>query len=197
VEFNSKEVLPTTNQALSSSFSADLRIGQYWAYVSVVPCGNSALTTFSVYEKGTIVDSGELIRLDNQPWAKTGDVVPITAVFKNTGQRTVSAKFKGVITSSNKIIETIDSDFYDVAPGETGNIKVYFTPKKYGQYIITGRILYNNKLSFEKSSVLNVNEGVEQQGFNWLYVLILIVIIIIILLLLIRIRRKKHRIHRL
>jgi hypothetical protein len=57
--------------------------------------------------------------------------------------------------------------------------------------------LYNNKLSFEKSTALNVNEGVEKSGFNWLYVLILIVIIIIILLLLIRIRKKKHNIRRL
>ena len=138
-----------------------------------------------------------MVRLDNQPWAKIGDVVPIVAVFKNTGQRTVSAKFKGVVTSNDKIVETIDSEFYDIAPDETGNIMVYFTPKKYGQYIITGRILYNNKLSFEKSSVLNVNEGVEKQEFNWAYILIFIVIIIIILLLLIRIRRKRHSIHRL
>lgn len=197
LEFNNMEVLPTTNQALSNTFINDLRVGQYWAYVTVAPCGNSALATFNVYDKGTIVDSGELIRIDNPSWAKIGDIVPITAAFKNTGQRSVSAKFKGVITSENKIIETIDSEFYDIAPGQTGNIQVYFTPKKFGQYIISGRILYNNKLSFEKSSVLNVNEGVEATGFNWLYVLITIIIIIIILLLLIRIRKKKHNIRRL
>jgi hypothetical protein len=197
VEFNNMEVLPTTNQAFSNTFTNNLRIGQYWAYVTVSPCGNSGLTTFNVYDKGTIVDSGELIRVDNPSWAKIGDVVPITATFKNTGQRSVSAKFKGVITSENKIVETIDSEFYDVAPGQIGTIQVYFTPKKFGQYIISGRVLYNNKLSFEKSSVLNVNEGVEAAGFNWLYVLILIIIIIIILLLLIRIRKKKHNIHRL
>ena len=68
--------------------------------------------------------------LDNQAWAKIGDVVPITAVFKNTGQRTVSAKFKGVITSENKIVETIDSEFYDIAPGETGNIHSIFYSKE-------------------------------------------------------------------
>jgi hypothetical protein len=198
LDFNNMEVLPTTIQAFTNTFSNDLRIGQYWAYVTVAPCGNSGLVTFNVYEKGTMVDTGELIRIDNQPWAKIGDIVPISAAFKNTGQRTVSAKFKGVITSENKIVQTIDSDFYDIAPGKTGNIQVFFTPKKFGQYVISGRVLYNNKLSFEKSSVLNVNEGVEQAtGFNWLYVLILIVIIIIILLLLIRIRKKKHNIHRL
>lgn len=197
LDFNNNYVLPTITQAFTNSFSSDLRIGQYWAYVTVKPCGSTALTTFNVYEKGTIVDSGDLIRIDNQPWAKIGDIVPINAVFRNTGNRTVSAKFKGVITSENRIVETLDSEFYDIAPGVTGNIPVYFTPKKFGQYIISGRVLYNNKLSFEKSTVLNVNEGVEKTGTTWVYVLILIIIIIIILLLLIRIRRKKHVIHRL
>jgi hypothetical protein len=197
LEFNNQEVLPTTTQAFASSFTSDLRVGQYWAYATIEPCGSTGLMTFNVYEKGTIVDSGDLIRIDNIAWAKVGDVVPITAVFKNSGQRTVSAKFKGIITSNSRIIENIDSDFYDIAPGQTGNIQVFFTPKKYGQYIITGRILYNNKLSFEKSSVLNVNEGVEVSDFNWTYVLIIIVIVIIILLLLIRIRKKRHSMRRL
>ncbi len=191
------EVFPTTTLALANTLSNNLRIGQYWAYVTIHPCENSALTTFSVYDKGAIVDSGEFLRLDNSAWAKIGDVIPITATFKNTGQRTVSAKFKGIITSNNEIVETIDSEFYDVAPQETTTIVVYFTPKKLGQYHISGRILYNNKLSFEKSSMLTINDGVEKQEFNWLYVLIIIIIIIVILLLLIRIRKKKHRIHRL
>jgi hypothetical protein len=196
IDFNNQEVLPTTSQAFFNIFSNNLPIGQYWAYITVLPCGNTALTTFNVYEKGTIVDSGDLLRLDSQAWAKIGDVTPIVAAFKNTGVRTVSAKFKGVVTSENKIVDTIDSDFYDVAPDETASITVYFTPKKFGQYIISGRVLYNNKLSFEKSTVVNVNEGVEKSEFNWFYVLVLIVIIIVILLLLIRIRRKKHSSYR-
>ena len=43
LEFNNKEVLPTTNQAFSNTFTNNLRIGQYWAYVTIVPCGNSGL----------------------------------------------------------------------------------------------------------------------------------------------------------
>lgn len=197
LDFNDVDVLPTVTHAFYNSFTSDLRIGQYWAYITVKPCGSTALTTFSVHEKGTIVDSGELIRIDNQPWAKIGDVVPINAVFRNTGNRTVSAKFKGVIMLENRIVETIDSEFYDVAPGQTGTIQVYFTPKKLGQYIISGRVLYNNKLSFEKSTVLNVNDGEEKSGSAWIYILVLIVIIILILLLLIRIRKKQHSLHRL
>jgi hypothetical protein len=194
--FNDVEVLPTTSKAFTNKFGADLRVGQYWGYATVYPCETTQLVTFNVYEKGGIVDNGDFIRIDNPSWAKIGDVLPIAAVFKNLGTRTVSAKFKGVITSDNRIIETIDTEFYDVAPGEISTIQTYFTPKKLGQYIITGRILYNNKLSFEKSSVITVNEGVESQ-FSWIYILILIIIIIVILLLLIRIRKKKHKINRL
>ncbi|HYD03881.1 MAG TPA: hypothetical protein VEC16_06315, partial [Alphaproteobacteria bacterium] len=135
------------------------------------------------------------LRLDNNAWAAVGDVVPVTAVFKNTGERTVSAKFKGVVTLDNKIVETLDSEFYDIPPGEIGNIEMYFTPEKYGQYIISGRILYNNKLSYEKSSVLNVNTGTEKTGNAWVFVLVLIIIVIVILLLLIRIRKKRREIH--
>jgi hypothetical protein len=197
LEFNNREVLPTTSEAFSTSFASDLRIGQYWAYVTIAPCGNTVLTTFSVYEKGTIIDTGDLIRLDSQAWAKIGDVVPITAVFKNTGSRTVSAKFKGIVTLNDNIVEVLDSEFYDVPPGETGSIPVYFTPEKLGQYIISGRILYNNKLSFEKSTVLNVNEGIEKSDNTWIYLLILIIIIVLILLLLINIKKKKKHMHRL
>ena len=196
LSFDNLQVLPTTTQGFTTTFDENLRVGQYWGYVTVYPCQSTQLLTFNVYEPGTIVDTGDFIRIDNPPWAKVGDVVPFTAVFKNTGQRTVSAKVKGVITMDNKIIDTVDTDYYDIAPGETGSIKNYFTPKDPGQYVMTARILFNNKLSFEKSSALNVT-GESAQNFNWLYILILIIIIIIVLLLLIRIKRKRQHIRRL
>jgi hypothetical protein len=191
------DVLPTTSRLFSGESSNNLRIGQYWAYATVSPCGNSEIVSFSVLEKGQIADLGELLRVENPPWASTGEVVPITAIFKNNGARVVSAKFKGVITLNNKIVQNIDSDFYDIPPGEITNITVFFTPKKLGQYYISGRVLYNNKLTFEKSSILNVNTGEEITDINMLYVIIIIIILIIILLLLITIKKKKQRMHRI
>ena len=189
------DVLPTTSRIFSGESSSNLRIGQYWAYASVAPCGNSEIVSFSVLEKGQIADLGELVRIENKPWASTGEVVPITPIFKNNGARVVSAKFKGVITMNNKIVQNIDSDFYDVAPGQMINLTVFFTPKKQGQYYISGRALYNNKLSFEKSSILNVNSGEDITDINMLYVVVIIIIIIIILILLILIKRRKKRKH--
>lgn len=191
------DVLPTTSSIFSGESSSNLRIGQYWAYATIAPCTNSEIVSFSVLEKGQIADSGELLRIENKPWASTGEVVPITPIFKNNGERVVSAKFKGVITMNNKIVQNIDSDFYDVIPGEIINLTVFFTPKKQGQYYISGRALYNNKLSFEKSSILNVNMGEDISDINMLYVIIIIIIVIIILLLLIKIKKKKNKLQKL
>jgi hypothetical protein len=187
------DVLPTTSRVFSGESPNNLRIGQYWAYASVAPCGNSEIVSFSVLEKGQIADLGELIRIENKPWASTGEIVPITAIFKNNGARVVSAKFKGIITMNNKIVQNLDSDFYDIPPGELTNITVFFTPKSLGQYYISGRVLYNNKLTFEKSSILNVNTGENITDMNMLYVVLIIVILIIILILLIMIKKRKQR----
>jgi len=189
------DVLPTTSKIFNGESSSNLRIGQYWAYATVSPCGNSEIVSFSVLEKGQIADVGDLLRIENKPWASTGEIVPIIPIFRNGGQRVVSAKFKGVITLNNKIVDSIDSDFYDVPPGDIVNLTVFFTPKKQGQYYISGRVLYNNKLTFEKSSILNVT-GEDINEINMLYVVVLIIIIIIILLLLILIKKKRRRIHR-
>jgi hypothetical protein len=186
--------LPTTSRSYTYSLETPLRIGQYWAYLSSKPCGNSELISFNIVEKGTISDSGELLRIENRPWANTGEIIPITAFFRNSGPRIVSAKFKGIITLDNRIVENIESDFYDIHPEEIMNITVFFTPKKPGQYYISGRVLYNNKLSYEKSSIINVNGiTIDASPANTTYVLLLIIILIGILVLLIIIRNKRNR----
>jgi len=191
--FGNIEVLPTTSKVLFRQFDNTLRIGQYWAYVTVFPCQKTDLISFSVLEKGQIADQGELLRIENQPWAVTDEVVPITAFFRNNGERIVSAKFKGLIKLGEKIITTIDTDYYDVDPGSIQNITFYFTPKKVGQYYISGRVLYNNKLTFEKSSILNANQG-EGTGISLtIYILIIIIIVIILMLLLILIKRRRKK----
>ena len=191
------DVLPTTTRSLDGQIEDDFRIGQYWAYATVYPCGNTQLVSFSILEKGAIADNGELLRIENKPWASTGEIVPISAIFKNNGQRVVSSKLKGAVILNGKIVRTIDTDFIDVAPGEIANITDFFTPKKLGQYQITGRVLYNNKLTFEKSAILNVNQGEEISDFNMLYVLVVIVIAVVILILLIKIKRRKQRMARI
>lgn len=192
------EVLPTTTQRLEMQLDNELEPGQYWAQISAPTCGTGKSTiTFSILEKGGISDIGELIRIENDPWALTRDTVPIKAYFRNRGDRIVSAEFKGTVSKDGKIIEILRSDVYDVNPNELAVIDVFFQPDEPGQYKINGRMYYNNKLSFEKGSILNVNmgenNGNSQEGLNLNMPLFLTLVVVIIGLLLFLILRRGKR----
>lgn len=192
-----ESILPTVQKTIFYSIPQNLKIGQYWVKVKTPTCGDQGegFVTVSVIEKGGVSDKGELVSIENAPWAKTGDIVPIDAVFKNLGTRVVSAKFKGTITSGESIFKVIDTDSLDVMPGETVSLRTYFNPVQEGQYIIKGRVLYNKKLTFERSSLLNVNPTgtppIGKEGLGWEAILIILTVIIAILIILILRRRKR------
>ncbi len=196
-----EEVLPTTTREFLFRVAHDLPPGQYWARVTAEPCGSGSFLTFDVLERGEIADKGELLRIEVRPWAETGEIIPITAFFKNVGPRVVRAKLTGTITKqgSGRIYKVIDTDAYDVRPGETAEIKTFFNPVEPGQYIIAGRVLYNNKLSFQKSAILNVNgpflEAV--QGWFWPALLLLLIVILLLLVLIAKKRRRGPVSHRI
>ena len=190
-----QDILPTTTENILKSVMHNLPPGQYWAQVTSAPCGDSAFITFDILDRGGIADQGELLGIDVNPWAKTGDIVPITARFRNEGSRTENAKFKGTVTSqaTGQLVKVIDTDSYSVAPGQTVPIETYFNPTDPGQYIIAGRILYNDKLTFQKSAILNVQgPSMVPSGVSWWLILLLIVIIILILLILIARKRRRR-----
>lgn len=192
-----KSILPTVQERVFYSINQDLDIGQYWIKVRIPTCGEgiAAFLTMSVIERGGVSDKGELVNIENAAWAKAGDIVPIDAVFRNLGSRVVSAKFTGTISSGEEIFKVIDTDPLDVRPGETVKLRTYFNPTQNGQYVITGRVLYNKKLTFDKSSILNVNpSGTPPRAgkiSNWSIISIILVVIIITLILLILRKKKK------
>jgi hypothetical protein len=191
------EILPTATGEMLLQVSQDLPVGQYWARVDVPLCGDSAFLTFDVLDRGGIADNGELLNIDVNPWAKTGDIIPIYAVFKNTGSRVVSAKFKGTITTEDgqRIMKVIDTDLYNVPPSATARIETFFNPTEPGRFIIAGRVLYNSKLTFQKSVLLNVAGPlmVATQQWGGIALLFLFVIIVLLLLILITKRRRRQR----
>jgi hypothetical protein len=189
-----KEILPTTTETIVQTFSNSLDIGQYFAKIYVEDCSSSSLLTFSVIEKGGILDQGIFERLINKLWVLVGEPVEIKAQFKNNGERTVSAKFVGDIKLDNKIIEIIETDEIDVDLKETVDIIHYFTPDKPGRYVINGKIYYNRKITYEKSSILNVNPGAEyQQKINIVPLIIYLALIMTIIYLIRRIIQIKKR----
>lgn len=182
------ETLPTTTERFISQLTNTLEPGQYWARVASEQCTGGGFTTFDVLERGGVADTGEFLRIDMDSFVNTGDIVPITAVFQNTGSRTVSAKFKGSILQGNRLVKIIDTDFYDTPPGAIANIETFFNPDAPGKYEVKGRVLYNNKLTYERIGILNVGGSALSQ----LPVLpFLMVVIILVLLLLIR-RKRRH-----
>jgi hypothetical protein len=192
-----QRILPTTAVTATKSISLDLPASQYWAMVRVPLCEYGDIQTFDVLAPGGIKDDGEFIRLDAPAWANTGDVVPITAVFRNRGERGVRAVLKGTISrvDNNQIVKVINSDEYIVEPGATAQIQTFFNPVVGGQYVVTGKIFYNNKLTMERNTIINVNGApVKRAGSSSLWFVLVIIIVILLLLILIRRKKQKERV---
>lgn len=191
MESSSDSLLPTLKNTYTQELSNKLKEGQYFANIKVPLCNANQVITFNVVGPGGISDTGELLEITNPIWGNTDDILPITATFKNTGARNVRAKFVGTIKDvGGKVVKLIDTDYLTVAAGETERFQTFFKPNDPGQYFVNGKINFNNKITFEKMSILNINEGTGEtsDGFNWTA---LIIIGIIVSLMLIIIKKKK------
>lgn len=193
MEYSGEVVFPTTQKELIIRMdSSDLDIGQYWAEVTSVECYSSETLTFDVLEEGALKAQGILLRIISPPWIKVDDTTLIEALFENTGEKEVNARFKGEITLGNKVIQILESEGSSVAIGELETFKFYFTPRKEGRYIVTGKVFYDGKRTFEKSTVINV----ERKGFGWeniKMILIYLALILAIAYLAYKINREKSK----
>ncbi|MCF7865844.1 hypothetical protein K9M18_00210 [Candidatus Woesearchaeota archaeon] len=191
------EILPTLRERIEAQLDNELPIGQYWVEMSAEECSGTATKTFSVLDKGGISDKGEFLRIENKPWAETQETIPIIAYFKNYGDRQVSAQFKGIIESNNKILQTVESEKLIASPGQTIELQTFFKPQIQGQYQVKGKIIYNDKLTFEKGSIINVIQTTvgtkENEDFLWSIILSVIIIIIGIMFFMILNKKKKHK----
>lgn len=194
----SKDVLPTMSERIEGSIEHELEPGQYWAIISSPVCEDTMSTlTFNILEKGGISEKGEIVRIENENRFKMDEVIPINVYFKNTGERTVSAQFKGVITKDGKIVDVINSETLDVDPDEVTIFEILYTPKELGQFLVNGRVYFNNKITFEKGSIFNVEEGSSKEDSNniLLSVVLSIIVIFIGVMLFLILRKKKRRKH--
>jgi len=124
--------------------------------------------------------------------AEEGETIPIAARFKNTGEKEVDAQFKGQITLGDKIIQILESDKFSVQIGEIEKFNFFFTPKKPGKYIISGRVFYSGKKTFESSTSLNVVSKKFQLEFRSIVIgLISLILFLLIATLLYKIRKER------
>lgn len=153
-----QQLLPTTTSRFQEPLIHDLAPGQYWATFSAPPCSGSETITFDVVERGGYADQGVFERLSATSYGETGDILPIEGDFRNIGQRVVTAKMRGSITHQDGTVEkVIDTDQFRIEPGATARFETFFNPQRAGQYTILAHILYNGKVTHERSYILNIN----------------------------------------
>ena len=115
------------------------------------------------------------------------------ATFTNIGQRSVLARYIGDIRVDEKVVQTIETESLRVQPQESVELIDYFTPRKPGEYVVQGRVRYNEKVTFQKGTVINVNYPPDYgKGVRLLPVIIYVTLIALILYLIWRIRRDKN-----
>jgi len=194
-EIISDQILPTTENKLREQMEHTLEPGQYWAKVGVRECNVDQLLTFNVVEEGDIIDRGIFSGIVNPPEVKVGETVEFLAKFENQGPRRVLAKFKGSIRIDETIVKLIETEEISVDSGKINDFPIFFTPTNEGRYVLSGRIIYNKKVTFEKSSVLNVDLADGEKRFSWLPLIIYLAIIITILFLFRKIRKERKKQH--
>lgn len=189
-----ESILPTVTSSALRTLSFELQPAQYWASVSVPQCDYSTLLTFDVLEPGAIKDEGELIRIDAPAWANTGEIIPVNAIFRNKGARAVRASFKGTIARADteEIVKVIDTEQYIIDPDVTAEIQTFFNPVIGGQYVVSGKVYYNSKLTGERETLINVNGAPIGERSLTPYVLIGLGIVILMMLILIKRKRTKQ-----
>lgn len=197
IDFDDKEILPTVKDTILVRVPTnDFSIDQYWAEMIVEECVASDTLTFDVLEKGSLSAIGILKQVTSKVWAEVGETIPITAIFQNTGEKPVSAKFKGKIQLDDKIVQTLESEELNVPTNEVVNFEMFFKPEEPGRYVANGRVFYEKKRTFEMSTIINVNPATEKEsGIAIKQVLIYAAILVVIAFISIKIRaeRKKYK----
>ena len=187
------EVAPTKKEKIMVKFSSEnLPIGQYWLEASAVDCYNTQTLTFDILEEGALFAKGLLTQMSAPVWLDLGDTIPIVAIFKNTGEKPLQAKFKGKITHEGKIVQIIESDEKVFVPiSEERSFQFYFTPKEAGRYLASGRVFYSGKRTYEKGAAFNVRP----KNAFWLQtikILTYLILIAIIAFLLTKIKKERN-----
>ena len=193
-EFRGNEILPTRENKLSFRVpSYDLDFSQYWATINVIECSASDTVTFDVLEEGALKAEGRILRIYSPvAEAEIKNTIPIYVDFENVGEKEIASQFRGQITKDGDIIQILESEKILVPISEITNFTFFFTPQKAGKYIVSGRVFYDKKRTFESSAVIISTPkklGLQQALLFILYIVILIAIIF----LLYKIRKEKRK----
>jgi len=158
--FVGKSILPTVEDNFEFRIpSKDLDLGQYWSQISVLDCLQDFLLTFDVLEEGALKSSGVLLSILANKEVKKKETTPFEVNFKNVGEKEVVAQFKGRATYNGRIVQIFESEKMNVPIDTIEKFNFYFTPENSGKYVISGRVYYDGKQTFEGSTTIDVLGG--------------------------------------
>jgi hypothetical protein len=194
-DFNEKDVAPTTESDLSLRIdSSELEVGQYFADISLAECYSKETLTFDVLEPGALKASGILTSILAPKTVKVGENVKIIVNFRNTGEKEVEAQFKGSVNKGGKIVQVLESEKNFIPIGEANSFDFYFNPKEVGKYVVSGRVYYSNKKTFESSTSFDAVSD-KSAYLSIIISAIYIVLIVSIVILFYKINKQRIRYH--
>lgn len=157
--FQTSRIRPTTYEEMNVILSRlNLKPGIYPATITIPECDIVKETAIHIHEEGTMQDSGQLVSVSSSAYAYKEDDVAVRARFTNTGQRTALSQFKGTITYDNQLIRELTSERIQVAPGDTEEFIMFFVPEYPGRYLISGKVIFNEKSSNEMGTIVTVSD---------------------------------------
>jgi hypothetical protein len=162
-EFLGEFLLPTLEKSFEFRIdSRRLDLGQYWSDISVADCLQDFLLTFDILEEGAMKSHGIFLNILSKKEIRKGETILLEANFKNVGEKEAVARFKGEASYGGRVVQVIETEELNVGVGDVEGFPFYFTPDKSGKYIISGRIYYDGKRTYEKSIILDVyGEGID------------------------------------
>jgi hypothetical protein len=190
-DFQKQEILPTVeDEFVLRMNSGDLEIGQYFVEITVPECYSSETLTFDVLEPGALKSSGILTSILVPKTVNVYETTQIIANFKNNGEKEVSSQFKGKVSREGKIIQILESEKVSVPVDSLDEFNFYFTPKETGKYVVSGRVYYSNKKTFELSSSFDVIG--KKNYFSFFIYLVYGVLIFLIVILFYKINKERR-----
>jgi len=139
--------------------SSNLTIGKHTANVRIV-LDDSLIknenVTFYVKESNSFIRKGNLLDIQNPLRVHEGDEVTINALFKNLGEISTDCMFQGEVFKDNEPISELISDLYYCPVGEAIFLSTHFIASHIGEYRIIGKVYYDNTVSDEVESIVQV-----------------------------------------
>lgn len=178
-EFAKVDVLPGLEEIIIINLTSEgLGVGPHFANVSTAIKGEiagSKMVSFDVLEEGTLRLEGKLSYIMVDEGVGVGEIAKIIAPFRNMGQLPVSATFEGEVYLDGKLIETLKTEKIRVDIDKSVDFITYFTPKESGLYTVKGHVIYAEKTTDEKGTIIYVEGGASYMT----YIIVAVVVVVI------------------